>query len=85
MAFCHDGKPVHVLITDIHLNDTADGWDVAEAFRAARDDIPVIYTSGNAHDQTRSVPNSLFFNKPYRPAEVVRACRQLVESHGSDA
>jgi CheY-like chemotaxis protein len=85
MAFCHDGKPVHILITDIHLNDTVTGWDVAEAFRASRNDIPVIYTSENAPDRTRSVPNSMFFNKPYRPAEILRACRQLVGAGRLDA
>jgi CheY-like chemotaxis protein len=83
MAVCRDGMAVHVLITDIQLNGSANGWDVAEAFRAARSNVAVIYTSANAHDRTRSVPNSLHFNKPYRPNDVVRACRQLMESHAS--
>ena len=83
MAVCQDGMAVHILITDIQLNGSANGWDLAEAFRAARSDVAVIYTSGDAHDRTRSVPNSLHFNKPYRPTEVVRACRQLMKPHAS--
>jgi CheY-like chemotaxis protein len=83
IAMCRDGTAVHILITDIQLNGSANGWDVAEAFRAARSDVAVIYTSGDAHDRTRSVPNSLHFNKPYRTTEVVKACRQFMQSHAS--
>ena len=38
---------------------------------------PIIYTSGNSVDRSRRVANSLFFEKPYRPLEIVEACRQL--------
>jgi hypothetical protein len=29
-------------------------------------------------DEKQSVPDSLFFIKPYRPAEVVSKCKELV-------
>ena len=83
MAVCRDGMAVHILITDIQLNGSANGWDVAEAFRALSGDVAVIYTSGDAHDRTRSVSNSLHFNKPYRPTDVVSACQQLMASRRS--
>jgi CheY-like chemotaxis protein len=83
MAVCNDGMAVHILITDIRLNGDASGWQVAEAFRAAWRDVAVIYTSADARDRTRSVPNSLHFSKPYQPTDVVRACRQLMAAHGS--
>src|SRR5690348_6306576 len=83
ISVCKDGMAVNILITDIQLNGSANGWDVAEAFRAVRSDVAVIYTSADAHDRTRSVPNSLHFNKPYRTTEVVKACRQLMQAHGS--
>jgi CheY-like chemotaxis protein len=82
MALCHDGMPVHVLITDIQLNGSGSGWEIAKAFRAFLLSISVIYTSGNASDAARSVPNSLFFRKPYQAADVVRACQQLMVSNG---
>lgn len=81
IAVCRTGTPVHILITDIQLDGRANGWDVAEAFRAFWQDIPVIYTSGNASDRTRAVPNSLFFNKPCQPDELLGACQQLTASH----
>ena len=83
LAACHVKTAVCALITDIQLEDPTNGWDLAEAFRAVRSDVAVIYTSADAHDRTRSVPNSLHFNKPYRATEVVKACRQLMEPHAS--
>jgi CheY-like chemotaxis protein len=80
MAACNDGIAVHILITDIQLNGPTNGWDVAEAFRASSSDVGVIYTSADAHDRTRSVPNSFHFNKPYQPTDVVSACQQLMAS-----
>jgi hypothetical protein len=47
---CRAGMPIHVLITDIQLDGRADGWELAEAFRAFWQDMPVIYTSGNVSD-----------------------------------
>ena len=65
LAACHVKTAVCALITDIQLEDPTNGWDLAEAFRAVRSDMPVIYTSGNGSNRARSVPNSLFFDKPY--------------------
>jgi CheY-like chemotaxis protein len=69
--------PVDVLFTDIQLNSHGCGWDVAEALRAARPNIAVVYASGNSTDRSRSVPRSLFFNKPYRASNIVEACQRL--------
>ena len=74
---CQSGTRIDILITDVQLSGLGSGWDVAEAFRALWDKIPVIYTSGNARDPTRTVPKSVFFNKPYQATEVLRACQQL--------
>jgi CheY-like chemotaxis protein len=81
MAACHVGTTVHALITDIQLEDPTNGWDLAEAFRGLRTDMPVIYTSGIGSNHARPVPNSLFFNKPYLPSAVVGACKQLIAAH----
>jgi CheY-like chemotaxis protein len=77
---CNSGIPVDVVFTDIGLNGSSSGWAVAEAFRARRADIPVVYASGNAADRSRRVAGSLFFNKPYQPAEILRACETLCPS-----
>ena len=65
---------IDVLVTDIQLAGYLSGWDVAEHFRAAHPDVPVIYASGNTADRSRTVANSLFFSKPYRSAEILKAC-----------
>ena len=81
MSLRREGPQIDVLITDIQLDGQSSGWEIAEAFRAKSENIPVIYTSGNADDRARCVPNSLFFGKPYRPAEVLRACQRLMASN----
>lgn len=73
LGLLQDKQRVDVLVTDIQLAGTLDGWDVAEAFRAAQPDIPVIYASGNAGDRSRAVANSAFFSKPYRTAAIAAA------------
>ena len=85
LAACHVKTAVCALITDIQLEDPTNGWDLAEAFRAVRSDMPVIYTSGNGSNRARSVPNSLFFDKPYLPSAVVGACKQLMSAPASES
>jgi CheY-like chemotaxis protein len=76
LSISKSGTPVDVLFTDIQLDGDISGWDVAEAFRQARPDIAVMYASGNSTDRSRSVSDSLFFEKPYSPSEIVKACRR---------
>jgi CheY-like chemotaxis protein len=76
IALCRSGLAVDVVFTDINLSGTVSGWEVAEAFRAARTDIPVVYASGNGVDRARCVPDSVFLSKPYRPRDVLSACRK---------
>jgi CheY-like chemotaxis protein len=71
------GLRIDVVFTDIQLAGRLTGWDVAEQFRAADPDVPIIYASGNAADRSRSVSSSIFLNKPYRPDDVVEACCRL--------
>jgi len=77
LGYLHHGHRVDVVITDIDLGDDPTGWDVAEKFRAARENIPIIYTSGTAGDRRRSVPGSVFFRKPFTPWDILKVCRGL--------
>ena len=74
-GFLQSGKRIDVVITDIQLGGDLTGWDVAERFRAARSDIPIVYTSGNAVDHARKVSGSVFFGKPCRTIDILRVCR----------
>lgn len=76
----HPNRPIDVVFTDIRLTGPKNGWDVGEACRATWNDIPVIYTSGHATEPARSVSRSLFVNKPYRPEQVLQACRNLCDA-----
>jgi CheY-like chemotaxis protein len=71
------GQQIDVVFTDIQLSGSLSGWDVAEEGRSVQSAMPVIYASGNSADHSRSVPNSLFFEKPYDPLAVVEACRRF--------
>jgi hypothetical protein len=64
-AFC-------VVVTDICLGRGPSGWDVGRA--CAAKETPVIFVSGNRYDPSQAVPGSLFFAKPCRVADIVRAC-----------
>jgi CheY-like chemotaxis protein len=72
------GRDVDVVLTDIQLAGPMNGWEVAHAVRMAKPGLPVIYASANASDPLRRVAGSLFFGKPYDPADVVDACHRLI-------
>jgi CheY-like chemotaxis protein len=74
VAFLKADEKIDIVFTDITLGGVLTGWDVADAYRLARSEIPIIYTSGNANDQSRQVKDSQFFQKPYDPDAIVRAC-----------
>jgi len=77
IAVLHNGHRIDLLFTDIRLNGPGTGFDVADAFRALRPGVPVIYASGQSIDPRRRVSGSLAFAKPYWPEDVVAACRRL--------
>jgi CheY-like chemotaxis protein len=83
LDYLRDRRPVDVVITDIDLGAGPTGWDVAETFRAAYSDIPIIYVSGVAGDRRRRVPGSAFFAKPCRTLDILKVCRGLsgAETH----
>jgi CheY-like chemotaxis protein len=75
------GAAIDVLITDIELSGPITGWDVAEHFRAAYPDNPVIYVSGKSIEPERMVAGGLFFSKPYDPAKLMETCCISIARH----
>jgi CheY-like chemotaxis protein len=69
--------PLDVLLTDVDLNNSESGLDVAKALRADQPDIGVIYVSANPVDQERRVSDSVCFYKPYSEEVILHACRDL--------
>ena len=75
IALLNAGKHVDVVVTDIELGGSINGWIVGERFRTVLPQIAVIYTSGNAWPSAQAVPKSLFISKPYEPDAIAQACR----------
>jgi CheY-like chemotaxis protein len=77
IALCNSDASIDMVITDIHLGGSANGWDVAERFRTVRPDAPVIYTSETSLDRGRCVTGGVFVAKPYRYSDILDVCQRL--------
>ncbi|MGU3361300.1 response regulator [Methylobacterium sp. M6A4_1b] len=64
---------VDILFTDIRLPGLMDGWQLAEAARTLRPDLPVIYATGFSQTPPRLIEGSVFFTKPYRATTLIKA------------
>jgi CheY-like chemotaxis protein len=71
-----------VLVTDINLRGTMDGWEVARRARELDPAFPIVYITGAAADQwpSQGVPNSILLNKPFAPAQLVTAVSHLLNT-----
>lgn len=72
------GRPIDLVFTDIQLAGQLGGWDVGEQCRDYREDVAIVYASGNAKERSRQVDGSLFFEKPYVAEAVIAACCSLI-------
>ncbi len=79
LALLANGAEIDVLLTDLRLPGTIDGWDVAEAAREFRPDLPVIYASAYSYVTPRQVPGSIMLDKPYPPEELIEALESLLD------
>ena len=68
-----------VLVTDIRLPGSVDGWDIAERCRADHPGLRVIYATGFSPVAHRPVPGSVTLQKPFHPREIVRVIRRFDE------
>ncbi|MBV9564716.1 MAG: response regulator [Bradyrhizobium sp.] len=69
-----------VLVTDVRLPGTVDGWQIAERCREHHPDLPVIYATGFSPVAPRPVAGGVFLQKPFHPDEIVKAVRQVTET-----
>jgi CheY-like chemotaxis protein len=77
----HKGK-YRALVTDIHLQNQMDGWEVAQHAREIDPGFPVVYMSGAAAADwaSKGVPNSIILPKPFAPAQLITAISNLLNS-----
>lgn len=76
LAWCRRGV-ADVLVTDIWLPGKIDGWQIAESCREHDPHLPVICATGFSPVAARPVPGSLSLQKPYQPADVVKAVQEM--------
>ena len=76
LAWCRR-RAADVLVTDIQLPGTIDGWQIAERCREHDPDLPVIYATGFSPVDPRPVPGSMVLQKPFHPEQVVNAVREM--------
>jgi CheY-like chemotaxis protein len=79
LSILREGRRVDLLVTDIRLSGAVNGWDVAQAFRRAKRDLPVVYASANPRDEAQMVPGSVFFSKPFPSSTIVETSSRLVD------
>jgi two-component system, response regulator PdtaR len=73
---------VDVLVTDISMPGTLDGWALGEQARLLHPTIVVVYVSSRPAGAARQVSQSLFLQKPFRPDAIIAAIRHLTSKHG---
>jgi DNA-binding response OmpR family regulator len=82
MVLSGTNSKYRVLVTDVLLGGTIDGWQVAKHARAIDPAFPVIYMTAANGDRwaVDGVPNSLLLTKPFAPAQLVTAVSQLLNA-----
>lgn len=68
---------IDLLLTDIRLPGSKDGWSVARHARAVRPGLPVIYATGYSAEMVDLVPGGQLIRKPFLPATMVRAVEEM--------
>ena len=77
LALIAGPQSIDLLFTDIRLPGTLDGWTLAERYREAHPRGGVVYATGYSPAAPRQVRGGLFFAKPYRVADVIKALTEL--------
>jgi CheY-like chemotaxis protein len=62
-----------VLITDIDMPPSMNGWQLSQAVRQLRGKLPIIYLSAALYNQRFCVPLSRFLSKPFTAAALQNA------------
>jgi CheY-like chemotaxis protein len=78
VAHCAE-KDIDLSFTDIQLPGEIDGWEIAKRCRQTHPMLPVVYATALARDESRAVPGSLLFRKPYTPDQLIGIVQTLTQ------
>ena len=70
---------VAILLTDIQLPGSVNGHALAQAARAERPDLPVIFMTGQPSMRGDGASGTAYVAKPYLPSEICRVVRRLLD------
>jgi CheY-like chemotaxis protein len=66
-----------VLVTDIRMPGSLDGWELARTARDRWPEIKVVYLSGYSPEVQQPVPGGRFLKKPCRLEDLLRVLEEL--------
>lgn len=72
-----DGERADILVTDISMPGSLDGWALAIRSRQIDPRIAVIYTTSKPQNAGKQVTRSIYVSKPFHPDLIISAVRQL--------
>jgi PAS domain S-box-containing protein len=79
-------RPIDVLLTDVGMGPSMNGWELAERARQLRPDLPVILATGWGasidQEQARDRGVLAVLAKPYRQADLEQALTRLLTPNG---
>ena len=67
-----------VLVTDVRLPGTVDGWQIAERCRQHNPDLPVIYATGFSPVTPWPVAGSMLLQKPFQVEELAAKIGEML-------
>ena len=83
LAKIRSGEPVDLLLTDIVMPGSTDGWKLAEMARQIRPGIRVMYTSGYSNTSSERLESDagiLILEKPYRLSALAQLIRRVLDA-----
>jgi CheY-like chemotaxis protein len=66
---------ISILLTDIGLPGSIDGWELADLATAMKPGLHVVYVTGSDAGDRRTVEGSRFLSKPYSPDALIAICK----------
>jgi CheY-like chemotaxis protein len=78
------GADADILLTDINMPGSLDGWTLAQRSRDLRPRLAVIYASSERQDPDKQVADSRFVSKPYEFHDLLAVIQSIAMGRRDD-